>query len=435
MNFSERFLYHIWDARHLQFQLQTVSGKKLEIISPGRWNTGSGPDFMNAKFQIDGKKILADIEIDLTTYNWKLHHHNENPEFNQVGLHVVYQHNTNLQHTIREDGAIIEIFQIKDFLDADIEKLRKQYDEFKLEAKFCEFFAGMQPQQVQQILTDLGKQRLERKIKRFASELQFADFEQVLYQGILEALGYSKNKLAMLKFAGDVNYKKIKQAYAAGMSKQQLIAIYLNCSGLLQHLPVSFSPNWQKQQQDIFQKQSFIKKKADYNWNLFRIRPHNHPAIRLMEFARVLYPHLQSSFFQDMLQIFSFPKQKFTITEFRKRLYRFFGNQNKIMEKYAIGKTRSDTILINIILPVVILYAQKHNYSDLEKTAREVYLNYKALPSNHLIRHMQNFMDAAQIKKMKKKAVFQQGMLKLYFDKCRQHKCIDCQKMKNELLK
>jgi hypothetical protein len=419
----------------LQPDLQTVSGKKLEIISPGRWNTGSGPDFINAKFQIDGKEILADIEIDLTTYNWKMHHHNENPEFNQVGLHVVYNHNTNLQHTIREDGVIIEIFQIKDFLDDDIEKLIKQYDEFKLEVKFCEFFAGMHPTQVEQVLTELGKQRLARKINRFASELKFSNYEQILYQGILEALGYSKNKRAMLKFAEIVNYGQISQAYVAGISKQELVAIYLNSSGLLQHLPSSFSKKWQKQQQKIYENQNFFKDDTVYDWNLFRIRPQNHPAVRLMEFARLLYPHLQSSFFQDMLQIFSFPKQKFSITEFRKRLYGFFGNQPKVLEKYAIGKTRIDTILINIILPIVILYANNHNYSDLKITAYQVYQNYKALPSNHLMRHMQSFMDSVQIKKMKKKAILQQGLLKLYFDKCQQHKCLDCQKMKNKLLK
>ncbi|MDY6916271.1 MAG: DUF2851 family protein [Candidatus Cloacimonadota bacterium] len=435
MDFSERFLYHIWDAQHLQSELQTVSGNRLKIISPGRWNTGSGPDFINAKLQIDGKEFMADIEIDLYTYNWKLHHHNENPDFNRVGLHVVYRHNTNLNHTIREDGTIIEVFQMKNFLDDSIEKLVKQYDEFKLEAKFCEFFAGLHPTQVEFVLTELGKLRLKRKIKRFSSELKFNSFEQVLYQGILEALGYSKNKLAMLNFAGNVNYDIIKEAYQNGMSKQELIAIYLKSSGLLQKLPASFSEDWCIQQEVIYKNQNFVKIEEIYDWNLFRIRPHNHPGIRLIEFAELLYPHLQFSFFQDMLKMFSFPKQKFTISEFRKRLYGFFGNQQKILDKYAIGKTRIDTILINIILPIVILYAKEKNFVDLEKTARKVYLNYKALPSNHLIRHMQSFMDDVQIKKMKKKAVFQQGLLKLYFDNCCQHRCIECEKLKTELLK
>lgn len=111
MQFSEEFLYHIWDAQHLKKNLTTISGKKLVIKFPGRWNTDSGPDFKDSIIQINGKIVKCDIEIDLTSYNWKSHSHNENPEFNSVLLHIVYEDNGKYPYTISEDGGKIEILK------------------------------------------------------------------------------------------------------------------------------------------------------------------------------------------------------------------------------------------------------------------------------------------------------------------------------------
>ncbi len=36
MQFSEKFLYHIWDAQHLVTNLKTVSGKTVKIMFTGR---------------------------------------------------------------------------------------------------------------------------------------------------------------------------------------------------------------------------------------------------------------------------------------------------------------------------------------------------------------------------------------------------------------
>jgi hypothetical protein len=93
MQFSEKFLYHIWDAQHLVAILKTVSGKPVKIMFPGRWNTDAGPDFKDVIIEIDNKVLRGDVEIDLQTYNWNSHNHNENPNFNSVILEVVYQYN------------------------------------------------------------------------------------------------------------------------------------------------------------------------------------------------------------------------------------------------------------------------------------------------------------------------------------------------------
>src|SRR5690554_5810873 len=93
MEFSEKLLYHIWDAQHLIKNLVTVSGKRIRVMHPGQWNSDMGPDFHNLIIDIDGNISRGDAEIHLQTYDWIAHHHNEDLNFNNVILHIVYEHN------------------------------------------------------------------------------------------------------------------------------------------------------------------------------------------------------------------------------------------------------------------------------------------------------------------------------------------------------
>ncbi|MDZ4121969.1 MAG: DUF2851 family protein, partial [Candidatus Cloacimonadaceae bacterium] len=106
---NERFLYHIWDENHLQFELGTVSGKALQIIYPGHFNTNRGPDFVNASLVIDGVNCTGSVEIHLAHLDWTRHHHHEDRYYNDVILHVVYDHNSQIAYTCKENGEQVDI--------------------------------------------------------------------------------------------------------------------------------------------------------------------------------------------------------------------------------------------------------------------------------------------------------------------------------------
>jgi hypothetical protein len=51
----EEFLHFIWENRlFFDGNLMSTSGETVEVISTGRKNTNSGPDFFNAKIKSDG---------------------------------------------------------------------------------------------------------------------------------------------------------------------------------------------------------------------------------------------------------------------------------------------------------------------------------------------------------------------------------------------
>ena len=438
MHFTEKFLYHIWDAQHIMKNLKTISGKPVSVMFQGRWNTDEGPDFKESILNLNGKVIRGDIEIHRKSYDWIIHKHSENKKFNNVILHVVYEHNSKYTHTINENGDKIEIMELQNFLNEDITKLLKIYsdEKFKQSDKFCDFFAGLDIETTKLILSNFGKKRLEKKIKRFTAELYFTDFDQLLYQGIFEALGYSKNKFQMLQLALKYPYTRFKEYFYKGMTKDELISILLCGTGLINHLPVSFPIEFKNKWQEIYSKQKFNKEILDIDWSLFRIRPINHPAIRILQAANFIYESLKDSYFYDIVRLFSFPRETFNKINFKNKIYSFFQSKSEYLpEKYTLGMTRIDTILINIVLPLVILYAQKMKYNDLKKAAMKVYQEFHGLPENYITTHMKNFMDTSQRKLIKKKAIYQQGLLKLYYDYCIHHSCAGCDNLKKDIVK
>ena len=430
MQFSEKFLYHIWDAQHLVTNLKTVSGKTVKIMFTGRWNTDAGPDFKDAIIDIDGKVLRGDVEIDLQTYNWNSHNHNENPNFNSVILEVVYQHNGKYPYIINENGDQIEILELCNVLDKDVAKLLKKYSEkeFKASRQKCKFFQQINEDELPAKLEKIGQERLEKKIKRFSAEHYFAGFDQLLLQGLFEALGYSKNKYQMLQLALKFRYDKLKKYYSKGMSRDELIALLLCSSNLTNHLPSSFPAEFKTKWLELYSKQQILRESIDINWQLFRIRPVNHPAIRLLQISDFLYNSLETSLFHQILKLFSFSSGSFNLKDFTTKLYQVLQTRSEFLpERYKLGKTRIDTILVNIILPLVIVYAREKSYNQLEQTALKVYREFHGLPDNYITQYMQNLMKPEQKKLTKKKAIYQQGLLKLYFDNCQHHDCEACE--------
>ena len=436
MQFSEEFLYHIWDAQHLKENLTTLSGKKLSIKFPGRWNTDSGPDFRDAILEINGKIQKGDVEIDLTSYQWKSHSHNENPEFNSVLLHIVYEDNGTYPFTINEDGGKIEILEIKEQLTDDINKLIKHYSgkPYSEKDKTCKLFNELNKNETEQFLIKMGMMRFEKKIKRFSAEHFFSDFDQLIYMGLMEALGYSKNKYQMLQIALNKSFKDLKQFYNKGMAKDEFIAILLCSSGLIDHLPTIITKGQKMKWQKLFQKQKDINITSEIKWKLFRIRPVNHPVIRILQITDLLYDSFETSFFHNILKLFSFPSDNFKLNDFKKKLYNYFQIENNFLpERYKLGKTRIDTILINIILPLTVIYAREKKYKQLEDTAINIYQSFKGLPLNYLTQYMEKFLNEEQKILIKKRAIYQQGILKVYYENCQHHYCEACEIFKNNL--
>jgi hypothetical protein len=98
-----------------------------------------------------------------------------------------------------------------------------------------------------------------------------------------------------------------------------------------------------------------------------------------------------------------------------------------------IGGSRLDLILINVIIPVVTLYARNMSYPDLENYCISLIKNYPGLTENTITKSMQKFLTPDIESLINKKAVMQQGLIHIYQNHCVNHLCNDCQTEINQL--
>jgi len=70
---------------------ETMSGKRLQILSPGRLNVYPGPDFRDTAILINGDIVIGDSEFHRNASEWLAHGHDSNPEYNSVILHLVIE--------------------------------------------------------------------------------------------------------------------------------------------------------------------------------------------------------------------------------------------------------------------------------------------------------------------------------------------------------
>src|ERR1700680_2235981 len=78
---SELEIQALWFEQFYQSTLTTDDGRTVEIIQPGFWNHGGGPDFTRAvvRFRKDGKTdddvTIGNVEVHLRPADWNAHGH------------------------------------------------------------------------------------------------------------------------------------------------------------------------------------------------------------------------------------------------------------------------------------------------------------------------------------------------------------------------
>ena len=88
----EEFLHFLWRTRRFDVRdLYTTAGDKIEILDFGTYNTNAGPDFLEAKINIKDITWAGNIEMHVKASDWLAHQHQNDKQYANVILHVVYE--------------------------------------------------------------------------------------------------------------------------------------------------------------------------------------------------------------------------------------------------------------------------------------------------------------------------------------------------------
>lgn len=94
---NEQLLQYIWHRQLFSIaSLCTSDGECLEILDRGRWNHDQGPDFLGAVIRLSGLTWAGNVELHIHTKDWLAHGHQFDPGYENVILHVVWEHTGNI---------------------------------------------------------------------------------------------------------------------------------------------------------------------------------------------------------------------------------------------------------------------------------------------------------------------------------------------------
>jgi hypothetical protein len=111
---KEDFLHYLWKFSIFNtLDLKTTSGETITIVNVGQYLEQAGPDFFNAQIRIDNQKWAGNVEIHLKSSDWYVHHHENDPAYENVILHVVWEHDVAIY---RSNNSIIPVLELKQYV-------------------------------------------------------------------------------------------------------------------------------------------------------------------------------------------------------------------------------------------------------------------------------------------------------------------------------
>ena len=200
--YRETLLQWIW--QELEFDtssLKTSTGDTLEIVDPGKINTGAGPDFTNACVRIKGLKLHGSVEIHTYPDAWVHHRHEESDRFDSVVLHVVYDIGRP-DHTLvlRPDGTTPPLLILRPYLQKSLARLfeRKQLSGLPCENSVQFINQNAFERQIEKAHRDYFDYKTSFLLERYDGGLALSKAWQVMLgRGIFHTLGLPKNRDAM----------------------------------------------------------------------------------------------------------------------------------------------------------------------------------------------------------------------------------------------
>lgn len=414
---NEAFLHYLWRFQKFTHRnFETPEGEPIEILFPGYWNQGSGPDFKEARLYIAGIQWSGSVELHLKSSDWYRHHHHHDTQYDNVILHVVWEHDITVCYP---NGKPIPVLQIHPYVSPEDEK-RYQIS-FGLQPKFipCEqHISGFSKGRWIPFLERLFIERLEARVVQIQQLLKQHknDWEAVFFEMLSKGFGLNVNGEAFLAMAKQLSiHHIIKRKH----QPVQIEALFFGQLGILQP-PFSDSYHEALSQEYLYLKQLHkLPPPSSLAVQFSRLRPANFPTLRIAQLASLYAKH--GTLFQTMANAKTLSESialfKVEPSEYWKTHYNF-GIEGKPKTK-KISRSFFDLIAINTLLPIRFAYSRY-----LGASAQDAILDWAAqipLERNRILTAFGAF-DLPLTH-----AGNSQAVLHLYKNYCQKRACLQCQ--------
>ena len=424
---DERFIQYAWKLLLFdQSHLKTTLDEPITIYQQGYQNYDSGPDFSNARIRIGNVEWVGNVEIHIKSSDWKRHNHQLDPAYENVILHVVYEHDSEIR---RPDNTQIPTLTLKGRLNPNQFGKYQSLTSNLFEIPCHEQFESISSLIVKSMINKTAIERIESKSADFVRSLankSQKDWEKVLYVMIARAFGMKTNADSFETLASSLPLNLLLRHQAQPL---QVNALLFGMGGFLDSTKAAEA--YQKELQTEFE---FLKHKyqltpilSRHHWKFSKIRPANFPTVRISQFAALLchqpnlFSRLQSTrSFRELTDILINPVQKYWSKHFD------FGTESH--KNISLGKDAIKSILINAIIPVMVTFGKETGDQQIVDKAMNWLQDLKP-ENNKITRKWESLNIQAQ------SAIESQGLIQLFNAYCLKRRCLDCQIGSNLLQK
>lgn len=415
---QEDYLHYLWEFQKWRDPgLLTADGAPVAVLSPGQHNFLSGPDFFNSRIALGDQEWAGNVEIHINSSDWFRHGHDSDPAYDNVILHVVWNHDAEVS---RKDNSLIPVLELKNLVSNNTLQL---YENLLLETRGkwinCEKdFPELDDFTLQNWLERIYFERLEAKSGFIYNLLKKSsgDWEEVIFKLLARNFGLNVNGDAFLSMADSLPFSVVKKCRG---NRERLEALFFGQAGLLEK---EVGAPYFKVLKDhyLFLKNKFsLTQEGGIPVKYFRLRPDNFPEIRLSQFAAVYnrQPHLFSQVMQaddpDVLKELlsgsaaGFWQDHFTFT------------RSHHLRKKPLTSAFLELLIINTVVPLKFCYLKEQG-----KEGNDVLMDImRLLPaeSNQIIRKFNSLRPGVADNAFKSQAVLQ-----LKKEYCDRNKCLHC---------
>ena len=406
----ESALWRLWQRRAaLQEWFRTNQGQRVRVLYPGRPGHTAGPDFRNALLHFEELGLVqGDVEIHRRQQDWNAHGHQDDPNYNGVVLHAALDPGDSPPRPANlHSGGQAPVVSLSPLL-ADDDGGGNPAGAGNDAELLWDVLAPLgyprpeTPEQWADALDRAGDARFHAKSARFGIFLEEEEPEQVIYEGLFEALGYRQNQRPFVALAGRAPYAALASAARrcppedrAGVIESWLLRLSgLDAGGAaIAALP----------------RHGFGKPLSSEEWHFFRVRPPNHPRRRIAGAARLLARTLD----QGLLPAMTGATQSGKPSELTAALTVTEGKET------YIGPGRAREIAVNVVLPFCHALASKTGQianagpsSEADKLLAQ-YHRFGKLPDNEIARELSALLFDPGQGRVKMNARRQQGLIHL----------------------
>lgn len=408
---SEAELVHLWEGQRFPPQaLVSSNSSALRVVFRGRpCSGGAGPDFRDAVIELGGRRLRGDVELHVLASGFRRHGHHRDHAYDNVILHVVFWDDDG-QDTCLASGRRVPVVALGPWVARRAEELQAWLCLPPLwQEPCCSAKQRLGAEAVAFILDDAGDRRFLEKAAIFAAALAEEDAEEILYRGILEALGYSQNREPFRLLARALPWRQLRPYIRDHPPQERVLTaeiVLLGKAGLLDPLAGDLRalPSWAAQRNGV--------ESPALSWHLAGIRPGNQPVRRLAGAARMLVRYLGRGLLAGLLDKVaeaSLEGPQALTTALR-------------VDGGLIGPGRADEMAVNVVLPFTLAWAQARQDKPLAQATLILYQRYPKLSPYGILRRL----TAALGRELTAGARRQQGMLHLFNRYCRQNGCNRC---------